>query len=506
MKMLADDHERGSVRESINSDRVASVHPSSISRTCIILRLLSHIPHSDSFAMYAFEKLPEMEGRYICDGEVLIKERLGFGGWGIVYKGETTGDITATVAVKFIPRKGLSDYQRTLLENEVDYHRKVSGTHKSILDIHGCFDDEDFDALIIITEFCPLGDLHKSAFKNTAFRGETRLTQKCFTQILDGVQAMHDLGVFHRDLKPENIFFRHDGYPVIGDFGFATCEEETDDIGMGTEHYMSPELQNGHNYDVSSVSSRASDIWALGIILFNMVTGEQPWKRADLGDEDYMHFFCKSATFFTTCWDLTPEANRLFRSIFMKVEEDRITLPELRKRVLDIKSFGPGLSKRRNTPVSPSLSQISLPTFPIALGLHVVNGEAEFSDSDVSVSQNDEGSRKSFPRSQAPERRCYSTAYITSTRPISVPSDVSGALYYRKPSEVSSHTDSDSDYEGPETPVTFAQEGPEPDLHIDALDIADGKSEYLPVRWRKKTQMVQMEVPDTFDLTSRRTR
>lgn len=190
--------------------------------------------------MSVFDKLPEMEGRLICNGQICIGQRIGYGGWGAVYKGETVGTINAPVAVKCIPRKGLGDFQRSLLDNEVHYHHKVSGMHKSILEHLGTFVDEKHDILFVITEYCPHGDMFEAIFDASAFRGKDQAIKRRFIEILDAVQAMHNAGVFHRDLKPENIFVRLDGTPVVGDFGFATNEEYTDNIGMGSAQYMTP--------------------------------------------------------------------------------------------------------------------------------------------------------------------------------------------------------------------------------------------------------------------------
>src|SRR5271157_4823977 len=93
------------------------------------------------------------------------------------------------------------------------------------------------------------------------------------------MQVAHDAGIVHRDLKPPNILFTADGVPKITDFGLAkrlesdSNQTETGQI-MGSPSYMAPEQARGHTKDVGP----AADIYALGAIFYEMLTGRPPFK------------------------------------------------------------------------------------------------------------------------------------------------------------------------------------------------------------------------------------
>lgn len=102
-----------------------------------------------------------------------------------------------------------------------------------------------------------------------------------FSQIVDGVQYLHSNGIVHRDIKSDNIVLDSEFNAKVCDLGFATKKSKCNTF-KGTEEYMAPEiiLKNGYN-------GKSADVFALGVLLFSMVTGKLPFLRAEQNDPRY---------------------------------------------------------------------------------------------------------------------------------------------------------------------------------------------------------------------------
>ena len=196
-----------------------------------------------------------------------ILEKLGEGGMGVVYKAQ---DLTLNrfVALKFLPDGSAasgSDAPRFLQEARA----AAALNHPNICTIYGI---EDVDGKqFIVMEYVDGQTLHDK-------RGSLSLKQaiEIGIQIAEGLAAAHEKGIIHRDIKPENIMIRKDGIAQIMDFGLAKLRGVTrltkEGSTLGTAGYMSPEQVQGHEAD------HRSDIFSLGVLLFEMITGQLPFK------------------------------------------------------------------------------------------------------------------------------------------------------------------------------------------------------------------------------------
>jgi serine/threonine protein kinase/tetratricopeptide (TPR) repeat protein len=199
-----------------------------------------------------------------------IIEELGKGGMGRVYKAHDT-KIKEKIALKLIKPEIAKD-KKTIerFSNELRLARKIR--HKNVC---GMFDlGEEKGTHYITMEFVP-GEELKSSIRRF---GQLPIGKSISIakQICEGLAEAHRLGVIHRDLKSSNIMIDKEGNARIMDFGIARSLEAKgmtgDGVMIGTPEYMSPEQVEGKEVD------ERSDIYSLGIILFEMVTGRVPFE------------------------------------------------------------------------------------------------------------------------------------------------------------------------------------------------------------------------------------
>lgn len=198
----------------------------------------------------------------------LIKE-LGRGGMGVVYKAEDV-KLKRSVALKFLPQ----DLTRDPEARERFIHEAQAASqldHSNIYTIHEI--DEDAGQMYIAMA-CYQGESIKEKLK----RGPVSLAEAVdiALQTAKGLAKAHEKGIVHRDVKPANILITEDGSVKIVDFGLAKLSEQTQitrsGTTLGTVAYMSPEQAKG------DVVDQRTDIWSLGVVLYEMLAGEIPFK------------------------------------------------------------------------------------------------------------------------------------------------------------------------------------------------------------------------------------
>ena len=213
--------------------------------------------------------LARLERGTVFAGRYEVIEELGKGGMGRVYKAFDK-KIKENVALKLLNPEIASD--ATTLErfnNEVKLARKIS--HRNVCRVYDL--GEEGTTLYITMEFVTGEDL-KSFIRRSGHLTEPKAIGIA-RQICEGLAEAHRLGVLHRDLKPQNIMIDREGNSRIMDFGIARSIHSRGITGsgvmIGTPEYMSPEQTEADEVD------QRSDIYSLGIILFEMVTGQTPF-------------------------------------------------------------------------------------------------------------------------------------------------------------------------------------------------------------------------------------
>ena len=208
-----------------------------------------------------------MIGKNISHYKIL--EKLGEGGMGVVYKAKDI-DLDRFVALKFLPQfytKDESSRKRFIVEAKA-----ASGLdHPNICNIHEISETDDGQLYISMAYY--EGESLRQKIKNGPIPSEEAL--HIIFQIAKGLSAAHAQGIVHRDIKPANIIITGKGEVKIVDFGLAKLDggKLTQSLSTkGTIAYMSPAAIRDLPID------HREDLWALGILLFEMLTGELPFE------------------------------------------------------------------------------------------------------------------------------------------------------------------------------------------------------------------------------------
>jgi eukaryotic-like serine/threonine-protein kinase len=229
-------------------------------------------------------------------GHYKVQSAIGAGGMGEIYLASDTR-LRRDVVIKVLPENAVrnaSAVERFMREA----HAASALNHPNILTI---YDIGEHDRVHFITTEFVEGETLRQKMQNSALKLAESLD--IAIQVANALQAAHASGIVHRDIKPENLMIRRDGYVKVLDFGIAKLSEPPVAMGgfdakksdqtdaatlaqsltvrgtiLGTAFYMSPEQARGLEVDARS------DIFSLGVVLYEMLTGKQPFAGATAAD------------------------------------------------------------------------------------------------------------------------------------------------------------------------------------------------------------------------------
>ncbi|HKI52514.1 MAG TPA: protein kinase [Anaerolineales bacterium] len=252
---------------------------------------------------------PEKIGRYE------IKSELGRGGMATVYHGYDPR-FEREVAVKVLPSELLHSDPQFKLRFEREAKIIAQLEHPSIVPVYDV-GDEGGQPYFVMRYMNGLSLSEKIKSKTISIEEAARI----LGQIAPGLDEAHNKGIVHRDLKPSNILFDSKGTPYISDFGIAKLSQASGNVTgsgiIGTPAYMAPEQASGETVD------GRSDIYAFGIILFEMLTGRQPYEADTPMGVAIKHITDPVPEILIVNPNLPPEVDAIIKTAMAKNKDDR---------------------------------------------------------------------------------------------------------------------------------------------------------------------------------------
>lgn len=296
-------------------------------------------------------------------GPYEVIEEIGRGGMATVYRARDPR-IGRMVALKVLPREMLHDPQ--FLERFRREMRTVASLeHPAIVPIYDVGEQDGQPYFVMrLMDGGSLEDLLRKKG-----RLSLRETLQILNRLASALDEVHSRGVVHRDLKPGNILFDHAGQAYLSDFGIAKVGDATMTITgqsvVGTPTYISPEQAQGKPVD------HRSDIYALGVILYQMLTGDVPYKAETPVSLLFKHINDPVPSACASVPDLPAGVDYVIQRAMAKVPDDRFASCEEMVAALQAASQGSGETQQ----MPPARTVVSPPLQPTVVNEQIASGK-----------------------------------------------------------------------------------------------------------------------------------
>jgi len=284
-------------------------------------------------------------------GRYEIKAELGRGGMATVYRAYDSS-FDRDVAIKVLPREFLHNPQfPDRFKREIKTIAQLE--HPAIVPVYDVGDHEGVPYFVM--RYMPGGSLSDMIEKG---RFSLEDTARTVERLASALSYAHRKGIIHRDLKPDNILFNEEGYPFISDFGVAKLSEaQTNLTGsgiIGTPAYMSPEQATGDPLD------HRSDVYGLGVIVYQMLTGKQPYNADTPMGVAIKHVTDPVPDIRLVAPDLPEALGDVMKKVLAKDREERYPTAVEFARALNQVAFGDPGNIQESTPTVRLINKTSL--------------------------------------------------------------------------------------------------------------------------------------------------
>ena len=246
---------------------------------------------------------------------VVFKKRIGKGGFSNIYKAFDKKN-QRMVAIKEICLDTLSKYKESI-KRETKIMKNLN--HPNIVKLYDTIIDDTTDNIYLVLEYLGRGDFSKFLKKRPL---KEKYAKKYLKQLSSGLKYLLENKIIHRDLKPQNILVTNLGDIKIADFGFARYFDNDMVIQTvcGSPLYMAPEIMKNKKYDLKS------DLWSVGVILYEMLIGHAPFRAKNIFD--LMKQIERNDVKIPMETNISDDCRDLLLKLLQKDPEKRISWPQ----------------------------------------------------------------------------------------------------------------------------------------------------------------------------------